>query len=706
MNTYYNIHVLRNIPNKFRNNKAYMLKKVKKNGLNLQFASTELRNDEEIVLNAVKQNGLALQFARTKLRNNKEIVITALNQNINVLFFLKKWTIYYKSIINTFNFIDNKELILKIIKIGSIYYKYLNKIIKKDINITKEIIKSNSNILYFALPIMRENVEILLLALDYNINIIEIIPPKILKIKEIVLKIIDCYNLKNQYNKSRLRILHIGFIKLNNKFTEEYIKYKFININLYSIEDIIKYFNSILDIQKKNIVVFIELNTNIFSRYVISEEIILNNKIKIINLYKQLNEIIFNTKIYHVNIKIINILADNNSLNYSNKFYKIVNIAINNSCKNTKSLRYNFNYNIKNTIFKKIKLTNNIIINDMLATHWLNNLINTPKFLRGRQLQISGTCWFNCIFNSLFLVKSIRNEMYLKYKEYKKLKTTNFPIEYKNLRKSNNYNIHDILFSLIGNLKNNTLPVINYGDYMIVIASYIKEYSEYLYKDNKIIDKLYRIKDKNKPLFSLCRASDDNKYRNTLCSNKLNNKEDLDILNNLCFYIRPKSICDTYPKNSDETYGYIYGNSGEDLSFFDFFKILFNTNIISSIPKQLTNINIMIINVIDTPEFILSKDDINKNGKIYKLKSSYLFNMCTGYRHCICGIKNKNTYYVYDSCTTWIKEDWSKLLDNNYTVYPELLNYKKLVFQNKNYIHPDPNYFKFYVAYLIYVLKN
>ena len=177
MNTYYNIHVLRNIPNKFRNNKAYMLKKVKKNGLNLQFASTELRNDEEIVLNAVKQNGLALQFARTKLRNNKEIVITALNQNINVLFFLKKWTIYYKSIINTFNFIDNKELILKIIKIGSIYYKYLNKIIKKDINITKEIIKSNSNILYFALPIMRENVEILLLALDYNINIIEIILP-------------------------------------------------------------------------------------------------------------------------------------------------------------------------------------------------------------------------------------------------------------------------------------------------------------------------------------------------------------------------------------------------------------------------------------------------------------------------------------------------------------------------------------------------
>ena len=399
---------------------------------------------------------------------------------------------------------------------------------------------------------------------------------------------------------------------------------------------------------------------------------------------------------------------DNNSLKFSHKFYKIINIVINNNCNITKSLRYDTNYDIKNSIYKKIFLHDNIILNDMLASHWLNRLINTPKFLRGRQLQLSGTCWFNVIFNSLFLVKSIKNEIYLEYEKYKKSKSDIFPIEYRKLRDSNNnYNIRDILFSLIGNLKNNILPVINYGDYMLVIAAYIKEYTEYVFRESKDLAKLIKNKEPDKPLFTLCKASDDNKYRNTLCSNKLKNKEDLDNLNNLCFYLYPKSICDTFPKNSDEAHGYIYGNGGSDLSFYDLFKIIFNTNIKSSIPKQLVNIDILMINVIDTPGYILSKQDINKDGNIYKLKSCYLYNKTTNniLNHVVCGVKDNNTYYIYDSNTTWIKEDWSKLLNNDFIIYPELLNYKKLIFQKK-YIDTDPNYFKFYIAYLIYVLKK
>ena len=691
---------------KIKNDKNLVLIAVKQNGLALKFVSDELKNNEKIVLDAVNQNGMALEYTNNFLQNEK-IIIAALNQNITVLNFLHRWVKNYENIFNNFDFVNNKEIIFKIIKHDPSYYKYLSNTIKEDINITKELVNINSNILYFASKIMCENIDILLLALDNNYNIIDIISPKIHKIKEIALKIIDYYDLKNQYKKSRLRILHIGFVKLDNTFTEDYIEYKFIDINLHTIEDIIKYFNRLLDIKDIDIVIFIELNTDIYSRYTISQELITMNKKKIVSLYDKLNKLIYVLTEPYINIKIISIVTNNKSLKFSHKFYKIINIIVNKDYNITRGLRHGANYDIKNTIYKKMNLnTDNIIKNDMLATHWINNLINTPKFLRGRQIQLSGTCWFNVIFNSLFLVDSIKKEMYLRYEKYKKTKSANFPIEYKNLRNPDYvYNVYDILYSLIGNLKNDILPVINYGDYIIVISAYIKEYIQYIiYEKNIYFNKLVKNKSPDKPLFTLCKASNSNELRNTLCSDKIKNKQDLNNLNDLCFYTYPKSICDTYAKNSDEEHGYIYGNIGSDLSFYDFFKILFNTNIKSSIPIQLENISILMINVIDTPNYILSKNDINKNGIIYKLKSCYLYNITTDdTNHVICGIKTNNTYYVYDSNTIWAKEDWSKLLKNNHIVYPELLNFKKKFMQKYYNINTDPNYFKFYIGYLIYV---
>jgi hypothetical protein len=58
-----------------------VLEAVKKNGLALQFASTDLRNKREIVLEAVKNNGVALEYASTDLRNKREIVLEAVKNN-------------------------------------------------------------------------------------------------------------------------------------------------------------------------------------------------------------------------------------------------------------------------------------------------------------------------------------------------------------------------------------------------------------------------------------------------------------------------------------------------------------------------------------------------------------------------------------------------------------------------------------------------
>ncbi len=63
------------------NNKGIVLAAVTKDGMALQYASTELKNNKEVVLTAVKNDGRALKFAKTKLQNDKDVVLAAVKQN-------------------------------------------------------------------------------------------------------------------------------------------------------------------------------------------------------------------------------------------------------------------------------------------------------------------------------------------------------------------------------------------------------------------------------------------------------------------------------------------------------------------------------------------------------------------------------------------------------------------------------------------------
>ena len=115
----------------------------------LEFVTDEFKNNKTIVLDAVKQNGLALEFVSDNLKNNKKIIIAAINQNIHVLDFLHIWITDYKSILNSFNYTDDKKIIFKIIKYKQDFYEFLNNTIKEDINITKKLIKVNNNVFFF-----------------------------------------------------------------------------------------------------------------------------------------------------------------------------------------------------------------------------------------------------------------------------------------------------------------------------------------------------------------------------------------------------------------------------------------------------------------------------------------------------------------------------------------------------------------------------
>ena len=165
-------------------------------------------------------------------------------------------------------------------------------------------------------------------------------------------------------------------------------------------------------------------NTNKFLQYFIEQ------------LYIQLNLLITQTIINCKNIKIINI-ADNNVLNNSNKFCKIVNIHINKfMVKHNKDYYINNIYTFKDCIYSSIKLSRSQINNTKLITHWLYNLINVSKLLEEKPIRKCGTCAMDSIFNSVYLIEDIKNLMILRPEDYKQNKfyiNNIFPPKYEKL---------------------------------------------------------------------------------------------------------------------------------------------------------------------------------------------------------------------------------------------------------------------------------
>ena len=72
------IHLL---TEKFKSDRAFMLKAVTHDGLALEHASDELKNDKEVVMTTVVRNGLALQYASDELKHDTGIVMVAVKQN-------------------------------------------------------------------------------------------------------------------------------------------------------------------------------------------------------------------------------------------------------------------------------------------------------------------------------------------------------------------------------------------------------------------------------------------------------------------------------------------------------------------------------------------------------------------------------------------------------------------------------------------------
>ena len=216
--------LLKNINEKFKDDKEIVLEVVKHYGMAVEYASERLKNDRTVAIEAIKQNGLALKYLN-KFKNDKEIILLALRSNGNIMPYIdpetKKdneiSTYLNKHLIKTrdqrITKLINKEIgrdkekVLKAFKDGMFEpWEYINadnmdlyKSIIEDINpeflkdryfMLKCIEYGHESMLNFADKELLNDEDFILNAIQINEDVINRINPKIIN-KEFVLKAIS-----------------------------------------------------------------------------------------------------------------------------------------------------------------------------------------------------------------------------------------------------------------------------------------------------------------------------------------------------------------------------------------------------------------------------------------------------------------------------------------------------------------------------------
>ena len=185
----------------------------------------------------------------------------------------------------------------------------------------------------------------------------------------------------------------------------------------------------------------------------------------------------------------------------------------------------------------------------------------------------------NTIINSFILVPEIRNAMAKKYSLY----NLEREIPLRDLLEHDDFNLKDVIFTIIGQILNtNKIPVLDNGDYIIMLAAYIKSN----YVENEFNDLLQsnNIQRDNKPIYKFCSATLNNILRNELCNSpeKIN---ELRILNRLCNYKLPNNICRSY-NDLYKNKGYLFGIYGyASLGWVSFIEPIFG-NVNDEIPYK------------------------------------------------------------------------------------------------------------------------
>ena len=113
------------IPDKFKNDKNFVLKSLKNNGVSLKGVSINFKKDFKIVMTAVKEWGCALEYADQTLQDNEQIVNEAVQSHGMALKFANE------------RFKKNKNIVILAINCskwqsGGLAFQYVDEVFKKD----------------------------------------------------------------------------------------------------------------------------------------------------------------------------------------------------------------------------------------------------------------------------------------------------------------------------------------------------------------------------------------------------------------------------------------------------------------------------------------------------------------------------------------------------------------------------------------------
>jgi serine/threonine protein kinase/CxxC motif-containing protein len=188
------------------NDKDFVLKAVKQNGISLKFALKKHQNDKEIVLEAVKQNGDALQYASKELQNDKEIVLQTMKQNGRALEFASKELQNDKEVVleavkkegfaleyASEELQNDREIVLEAVKRYGLALEYTSEKLQNDKEIVLEAVKNDEGALEYASKEIQNDKEIVLIAVKMDANALEYASKELQNDKEIFLEIVKKY---------------------------------------------------------------------------------------------------------------------------------------------------------------------------------------------------------------------------------------------------------------------------------------------------------------------------------------------------------------------------------------------------------------------------------------------------------------------------------------------------------------------------------
>ena len=159
-------------------NKRYMLRHVKEDGMRLGCASPELQKDGEIVLAAVKQNGRALEYASPELQKDREIVLAAVEDHGDALRYASP------------ELQNDKRIVYAAVKDSSYALKHASSKMKNDRRIVLSAVEHYGQMLKYASPELRRDPEIVYLAVVHYGGALEYTSEELKKDKKFILGVV------------------------------------------------------------------------------------------------------------------------------------------------------------------------------------------------------------------------------------------------------------------------------------------------------------------------------------------------------------------------------------------------------------------------------------------------------------------------------------------------------------------------------------